>query len=297
MALEKLKKSASRKKKKSKKSAKSDQSPDSLEVEGIGTLDRTGAESDSSLTRPSGSPGIASKVQLTSATSQSAASNTNFDNSTELVTRILKPRSLLQFPPCLGETTDLPNSTASASCLLGNETINLEKKPASVSFSNIDEILSTNLSTMSVKSKNGSSRSKGKSGSKSLANGAVSSKKEKAVKSEPSKTSVNKASEEAARIRSEESLRWEFVLEDDDKEQERLRVYKMNRRKRYLAAATEKGLGWVVNYGKNGSPLSDDSTTDIREAYRATVTEYSTVRSIITSQSSTPLGVAGEIAC
>lgn len=213
------------------------------------------------------------------------------------MTRILKPRSLLQFPPALVETLDSLKSTASASCLLSNETNNLEKKPASVSFSNIDEILSTNLSAMSVKSKNGSSRNKGKGSSKSAANGAVSLKKEKAVKSEPAKTSITKAAEEAARIRSEESLRWEFALADDDKEQERLRVYKMNRRKRYLAAATEKGLGWVVNYGKNGSPLSDDSATDIREAYRATVTEYSTVRSIISSQSSTPLGMAGEIAC
>jgi len=43
MAVEKIKKSASKKKKKNKKStSKSDQSPDSLEVEGIGSFEQAG---------------------------------------------------------------------------------------------------------------------------------------------------------------------------------------------------------------------------------------------------------------
>lgn len=45
-----------------------------------------------------------------------------------------------------------------------------------------------------------------------------------------------------------ESLRWDNVLEDSEEERERIRIYKMNRRKRYLAAAQAKGLGWALNY-------------------------------------------------
>lgn len=45
-----------------------------------------------------------------------------------------------------------------------------------------------------------------------------------------------------------ESLRWDNVLDDSEEERERIRIYKMNRRKRYLAAAQAKGLGWALNY-------------------------------------------------
>lgn len=56
-----------------------------------------------------------------------------------------------------------------------------------------------------------------------------------------------------------ESLRWEGVLEDPDQERERLKIYKMNRRKRYLAAAQAKGLGWVSEYLNNGMPRSEEA--------------------------------------
>ncbi|XP_064653317.1 uncharacterized protein LOC135503615 [Lineus longissimus] len=39
-----------------------------------------------------------------------------------------------------------------------------------------------------------------------------------------------------------ESLRWEFKMDSDSEEEERLRVYKINRRKRFLAERYEKGL-------------------------------------------------------
>ncbi|WAR02206.1 LIAT1-like protein [Mya arenaria] len=151
MAAEKLKKSASKRKKKTKKQCvKSDQSPDSLEIEGIGNFDQGGADSDSSVPQPAGT------------------------------------------------------ASPSPSC-----------------------------------------------------------------KSAPA--------EEAARLRSEESLRWEFALEDDEAERERIKIYKMNRRKRYLAAAQEKGLGWVVNYGNNGSPIAEDSPSELRDRdpVRASVTDFS----------------------
>lgn len=62
-----------------------------------------------------------------------------------------------------------------------------------------------------------------------------------------------------------ESLRWELVLDDVEKERERLAVYKMNRRKRYLAAAQAKGLRWAMNYNiqTNVSPFSEDSGVEM----------------------------------
>ena len=62
-----------------------------------------------------------------------------------------------------------------------------------------------------------------------------------------------------------ESLRWDNPAENSEEEEERIRVYKMNRRKRYLAAAQAKGLGWVANYRQNGSPLSEDSGIDTKD--------------------------------
>ncbi|WAR02202.1 LIAT1-like protein, partial [Mya arenaria] len=226
MAAEKLKKSASKRKKKTKKQCvKSDQSPDSLEIEGIGNFDQGGADSDSSVPQPAGTASPS--------------------------------------PSCKSAPADL------------NEV----------------QSISQSLSTMSVKSKNGS-KSKAKSSKTSATNGA-SLKKDRTTRVEPSKSSINKAAEEAARLRSEESLRWEFALEDDEAERERIKIYKMNRRKRYLAAAQEKGLGWVVNYGNNGSPIAEDSPTELRDRdpVRASVTDFSPVRSLIASQSNTPLGL------
>ncbi|KAK3082714.1 hypothetical protein FSP39_003359 [Pinctada imbricata] len=62
-----------------------------------------------------------------------------------------------------------------------------------------------------------------------------------------------------------ESLRWDNPAENSEDEEERIRVYKMNRRKRYLAAAQAKGLGWAANYRLNGSPLSEDSGIDTKD--------------------------------
>ena len=74
-----------------------------------------------------------------------------------------------------------------------------------------------------------------------------------------------------------ESMRWDEVLDDSDAEQERLELYKMNRRKRYIAAASSKGLGWVLNYTANGSPVSDSGIESLRESV---ITNFSTVRSL-----------------
>ena len=154
-----------------------------------------------------------------------------------------------------------------------------------------------------MKQKNSSKSGKTKSGStKGSSNGAKGSQ---TSKSEPSKSSSlaknNAALANAAKLKSLESLRWENQLDDEEKEEERLHIYKMNRRKRYLAAAQEKGLGWVVDYGSNGSPVSEDSGLDNdlpeREAQQRTVNDYSTVQAIIPSHSGTPVSLSGELAC
>lgn len=153
---------------------------------------------------------------------------------------------------------------------------------------------------MSVKPKNSTQRGKTKAGTKTTSSGATKREREKTMKIDPQKSAINKAAEEAARIRSEESLRWEFKLEDEEQELERIRIYKINRRKRYLAAAQEKGLGWVVNYGNNGSPLVDESVVEVneREPVHTNVTDFSPVRNILTtSQRNTPMNLGGELAC
>lgn len=318
MAVDKSKKSAGKKKKKSKKSSKTDQSPDQLEVEGIRALDQTEPESDSSVSRQVGQEGVATDSPVSTqrvstspiySINSAILQDTDFpdtasrthdtigDNDTTNKTKASKPKSARK------ASLDTINSgtlkhTQSASALISTEPV-IRKN--TVSFSNLDEIqsISTSLSTMSVKSKNASQKSKNKTSSKTTSSGAPKREREKTTKIEPQKSAINRAAEEAARLRSEESLRWEFTLDDEEKEMERIRIYKINRRKRYLAAAQEKGLGWVVNYGNNGSPLADDSLTDLheRDSVRKNMPDFSPVRSIIASQRNTPMNIGGEIAC
>ena len=185
--------------------------------------------------------------------------------------------------------------TVSSSVLIDKDSY---QKKSSVSFSNFEEVqtISNTLSSMSVKSKNGSSKSKSKGSSKTSSNGA--SKREK-TKAEPLKSCINKAAEAAAKLKSEESLRWEFALEDEEQERERIHIYKINRRKRYLAAAQEKGLGWVQNYGNNGMPLLEDPVPEFndQDISHTSVTDFTPIRNLMTSQSSDPLAMGGEITC
>ncbi|XP_071093211.1 uncharacterized protein [Haliotis cracherodii] len=91
-----------------------------------------------------------------------------------------------------------------------------------------------------------------------------------------------------------ESLRWEDILDDPEAERERIKIYKINRRKRYLAAAQAKGLGWVSDYGMNGSPLSEDSGIDSLRDSRL-LTDFSTLRALRPSQSHSALTETGLI--
>ena len=82
-----------------------------------------------------------------------------------------------------------------------------------------------------------------------------------------------------------ESLRWELVLEDVDKERERIALYKMNRRKRYLAAAQAKGLRWAMNYNSSQtavSPFSEDSGVEMAcgASPKAAYVDFGTMQSL-----------------
>lgn len=79
---------------------------------------------------------------------------------------------------------------------------------------------------------------------------------------------------------STESLRWDHILEDTEKERERIATYKLNRRKRYLAAAQAKGLGWALNYAQcNISPISEDSGVETLCDSPGSFVHFETIRS------------------
>lgn len=54
----------------------------------------------------------------------------------------------------------------------------------------------------------------------------------------------------------EEALRWEFRMEDPELEEIRLQLYKLNRRKRYLAHAQKMGYSWGHNASGASEPAS-----------------------------------------
>ncbi|KAH9515186.1 hypothetical protein Btru_019450 [Bulinus truncatus] len=82
-----------------------------------------------------------------------------------------------------------------------------------------------------------------------------------------------------------ESLRWENILEDVDEEKERIRLYKLNRRKRYLAAAQAKGLAWATNYSINSSfQLSEDSLIEKIWPTQNFITDFSPLKNFQPSQ-------------
>jgi hypothetical protein len=53
-------------------------------------------------------------------------------------------------------------------------------------------------------------------------------------------------------------MRWENVCDNSDDEEERLHQYKLNRRKRYLAAANQKYSEWVKTLNGSNHSLSSN---------------------------------------
>ena len=102
---------------------------------------------------------------------------------------------------------------------------------------------------------NGSTRSKGGSTvteqvRHSLSNMSISSKsKNSSMGGSKSNTSDEILSEEPMN----ESLRWDCPLDDSDEEEERIQTYKINRRKRYLAAANKDYVEWMKSCSSSGS--------------------------------------------
>ncbi|CAH1800373.1 unnamed protein product [Owenia fusiformis] len=83
-----------------------------------------------------------------------------------------------------------------------------------------------------------------------------SSKSSGAVNSRPPNSQISTTAKSVLsnqRKTKNESLRWDNALDDEALEIERIRVYKLNRRKRYLAEAQAKGISWA-------SPLSSSSS-------------------------------------
>ncbi|RUS83371.1 hypothetical protein EGW08_008874 [Elysia chlorotica] len=101
-----------------------------------------------------------------------------------------------------------------------------------------------------------------------------------------------------------ESLRWENILDDSEEERERIRVYKINRRKRYLAAAQAKGIGWALNQSVNAAfQISEEyglenrgwvakSTTVSGPSSSAYQTDFAPMRSLRASGSHGMMGAA-----
>ncbi|XP_064613041.1 uncharacterized protein LOC135476836 [Liolophura sinensis] len=176
--------------------------------------------------------------------------------------------------------TDLSESTISLISTNGNSQTDIrEQTPTLTSYSSNAVVFTESLSVCNVKSKTqaaqtGRSRSvaakpqqrclgsngirktstfnKSKSSNAFLQN-TKSCAKLKTLKDSEAKMDaepVDKTSEKS------EALRWEFSVEDLDKEEERINMYKINRRKRYLAAAQAKGLAWASEYNETGNPAS-----------------------------------------
>ena len=61
-----------------------------------------------------------------------------------------------------------------------------------------------------------------------------------------------------------ESLRWDNVLDDPEAEAERIRIYKINRRKRYLAAMNKSYNDWL-NSNNSSSIISMDTKREMRD--------------------------------
>lgn len=97
----------------------------------------------------------------------------------------------------------------------------------------------------------------------------VKSKSKTSLGSRPSRTSllpISHVNSSFSNTKQEEqpfneTLRWEYEVEDSDEEAERIQIYKINRRKRYLAASNKKYADWMSGSDSSCS-LTCHSTKD-----------------------------------
>ncbi|XP_055957912.1 uncharacterized protein LOC130013207 [Patella vulgata] len=181
------------------------------------------------------------------------------------------------------KTTPRPVSTDSQISRFSNTRQTDSKTAVPRSKSQSADSFSAKLSNISLKNKNSKSKNKtGSAGKKD--SGSAKTKKTDEKQTPAALNSVMPNIVETQKNVSvvSESVRWENELTGTDMERERIHLYKINRRKRYLAAAQLKGLGWVKQYGVNGFPLSEDTSVDVRK--EGGISEFSTVSIIRTSQ-------------
>ncbi|XP_062602173.1 uncharacterized protein LOC134263810 [Saccostrea cucullata] len=259
-------KNGSKKKKKNRKSANksdnkdSDQSPDTLEVEGLGALDNTqGVDSDSSLAyqesskRGSDPPGNATQNRL--------------ENTSTAVEVEAKKTS----------SSNLQISVATISIKPSRSQDSLREAP-------VKETSSAMITRQrSVITKNNKY--------KTSINTTLKTGYQFGAKSLPRNSScVNLPASK------NESLRWDNPADGSDEEDERIRLYKINRRKRYLAAAQAKGLGWAANY-KNGTPVNEDSGIEAKDSRTAArndnhvMSDFSPMKSLAPTASNSGLAM------
>lgn len=77
-----------------------------------------------------------------------------------------------------------------------------------------------------------------------------------------------------------ESLRWDYELSDSESEQDRIRVYKLNRRKRYLATFRQNYSEWLAS-GVTGDGSLEIQDTAVHERGAA---EQASQRTMITTR-------------
>lgn len=94
-------------------------------------------------------------------------------------------------------------------------------------------------------------------------------------------------------ISNNESLRWDGALEDSEEERERIRLYKINRRKRYLAAAQAKGLSWALNCSLSSSfQFTDDTGLESLRTAPGSYTDYIPMKDLQAPQVHNIIGTA-----
>lgn len=229
-------KTGNKKKKKNRKSANksdqkdSDQSPDILEIEGLGALDNTqGVDSDSSHA-----------YQEPASREDKNASKNQLENT-----------------PTAMEVESKKASSSGLQINVSSMSIKPSKSQDSIREPQVKENSSAMLTKQrSMISKNNKYKVNITSNS-SLKPGYQFGAKSLLRRNNDSSSNLNQIKNE--------SLRWENPAEGSDEEEERIKLYKINRRKRYLAAAQAKGLGWAANY-KNGTPMTEDSGIESKDS-------------------------------
>lgn len=228
-------KTGNKKKKKNRKSANksdqkdSDQSPDILEIEGLGALDNTqGVDSDSSHA-----------YQEPASRGDENASKNRLENA-----------------PTAVEVESKKASSSGLQINVSSMSIKPSKSQDSIRELQVKENSSAMLSKQrSMISKNNKYKVN------ITSNSSLKPGYQFGAKSFPRR---NNSSSNLNQMKNE-SLRWENPAEGSDEEEERIKLYKINRRKRYLAAAQAKGLGWAANY-KNGTPVTEDSGIESKDS-------------------------------